>query len=74
MYLTRIVDESPTSWIDQRTAVVRANLKRVIPDGVLVRISTVHPDYASAEPILAEFVSAMVRQLSPTGRKLLIAT
>jgi len=73
LYWTRIGDESPTSWVDQRTAVVRANLKRVIPDGVLVRISAVHPDYASAEPILVEFVSAMVRQLSPTGRKLLIA-
>lgn len=74
MYWTRIGDTSPTSWVDQRVAVVRANLKQVIPDGVLVRISTVHPDYASAEPILAEFVSAMVDQLSPAGRKLLIAT
>lgn len=72
MYWTRIGNESPTSWIDQRAAVVRANLKRVIPDGILVRTSTVLADYASAEPVLKEFVSAMVRQLPPLGRKLLI--
>ncbi len=73
MYWTRIGDESPTSWIDQRAAVIRANLKRVIPDGILVRVSTVLPDYNSAKPVLAEFASAMARTLSPQGRKLLIA-
>jgi EpsI family protein len=72
MYWTRIGDESPTSWVDQRTAVVRANLKRIIPDGILVRISTVLPDYANAEPVLAEFASTMVRQLPSSGRKLLV--
>ena len=73
MYWTRIGDESPTSWIDQRAAVIRANLKRVIPDGILVRVSTLLPDYISAKPVLAEFASAMARALSPEGRKLLIA-
>jgi len=72
MYWTRIGSESPTSWIDQRAAVVRANLKRVIPDGILVRTSTVLADFGSAEPVLKEFVSAMIRELSPAGRKLLI--
>ncbi len=72
MYWTRIGTESPTSWIDQRAAVVRANLKRIIPDGILVRTSTVLADYASAEPVLKEFVSAMIHELSPAGRKLLI--
>lgn len=72
MYWTRIGTESPTSWIDQRAAVVRANLKRVIPDGILVRTSTVLADYASAEPVLKEFVSAMIHELSPSGRKLLV--
>lgn len=74
MYWTRIGDESPTSWVDQRAAVVRANLKRIIPDGVLVRISTVLPDCASAEPALTEFASAMLHELPSSGRKLLIAS
>lgn len=73
MYWTRIGDETPTSWIDQRAAVVRANLSRIVPDGVLVRISTVLPDYASAEPVLTEFASAMVHELPSNGRKLLVA-
>lgn len=73
MYWTRIGTESPTSWVDQRAAVVRANLKQVIPDGILVRTSTILADYASAEPVLREFVSDMVLALPPQGRKLLIA-
>lgn len=74
MYWTRIGTESPTSWIDQRTAVVRANLKRIIPDGILVRVSTVLPDYTSAEPVLHEFASSLLRQLEPNGRKLLVTS
>lgn len=73
MYWTRIGEESPTSWIDQRAAVVRANLKRIIPDGVLVRLSTVLPDFKSAKPILEEFASSLARELSPSARQLLIA-
>ncbi|MFO1239617.1 MAG: EpsI family protein [Sphingomonadaceae bacterium] len=72
MYWTRIGAESPTSWIDQRAAVIRANLNQVIPDGILVRVSTVLPDYGSAEPVLREFASAMIRDLQPNGRKLLV--
>lgn len=74
MYWTRIGSESPTSWIDQRAAVIRANLNQVIPDGILVRVSTVLPDYGSAEPVLREFASSMIRELQSNGRKLLVAT
>ena len=74
MYWTRIGDELPTSWMDQRAAVVRANLKRIIPDGVLVRFSSLHPDFRSARPVLEEFASALARALSPAGRKLLIGS
>ena len=74
MYWTRIGEELPTSWMDQRAAVVRANLKRIIPDGVLVRFSSLHPDFSSARPVLEEFASAMARTLSPAGRKLLIGS
>ncbi len=73
MYWTRIGAESPTSWSGQRAAVVRANLNRVIPDGILVRVSTVLPDYGSAEPVLREFASSMINALQSNGRKLLVA-
>ncbi len=73
MYWTRIGTESPTSWSGQRAAVVRANLNRVIPDGILVRVSTVLPDYGSAEPVLREFASSMINALQSNGRKLLVA-
>ncbi len=73
MYWTRIGTESPTSWSGQRAAVVRANLNRVIPDGILVRVSTVLPDYGSAEPVLREFASSMINALQSNGRKRLVA-
>ena len=71
LYWTRIGSESPTSWIDQRAAVVRANLKRVIPDGILVRVSSILPDRLSAMPVLEDFVAALMRDLTPQARELL---
>jgi EpsI family protein len=73
LYWTRIGTEAPTSWLGQRTAIMRANLKGVIPDGILVRISSVLPDYQSARPVLEEFVAALSQELSPAARKLLIS-
>lgn len=73
MYWTRIGSESPTSWMGQRAAVVRANLRQVIPDGILVRVSTVMPDFKVARPVLEEFTSSLARTLTPPARKLLIA-
>ncbi len=72
LYWTRIGEETPTSWIEQRAAVVRANLNRVIPDGILVRVSSALPDFSSAKPLLEEFVSSLVAELTPRARKLLI--
>ncbi|MFW2850469.1 exosortase-associated protein EpsI, V-type [Sphingomonas sp. TX0543] len=41
IYWTRVGDYFPTKWSAQRGAVVRENFAGVIPDGVLVRVSTV---------------------------------
>jgi EpsI family protein len=72
LYWTRIGGETPTSWLEQRAAVVRANLKREIPDGILVRVSCALPDFSSAKPLLETFISSLVSELEPTARKLLI--
>lgn len=71
LYWTRIGDEFPTEWIDQRLAVARANLRQEIPDGILARISTSAPDWPTAEATLTSFSEALVRSLPAAARTLL---
>lgn len=72
LYWTRIGNRFPTSWLDQRIAVLRSNLEGIIPDGVLVRISTLAPDMASAQSDLTSFAAQLVKDMSPAGRRLLL--
>jgi EpsI family protein len=74
MYWTRIGAELPTSWVDQRMAVVRANLRKTIPDGLLFRVSIVDPNPNTAIPMLKIFVRDMVAQLSPRAKSVLLGT
>jgi EpsI family protein len=72
LYWTRIGNSFPTSWLDQRMAVVRANLDGMIPDGILVRLSTLAPDMPAAQADLAAFAAQLVESASPAARQLLI--
>lgn len=71
MYWTRIGTALPTSWWDQRVAVVRANLDGIIPDGILVRVSAVSPDVGDIVPYLEQFIRALCAGLDPKARQLL---
>lgn len=72
LYWTRIGSRFPTSWVDQRMAVVRANLEGLIPDGMLVRISTLAPDMNAAQADLTAFAAQLVQAASPTARRLIL--
>jgi EpsI family protein len=72
LYWTRIGTEHPTSWFDQRLAVMRANLAAGIPDGILVRVSTIAPDYAAAKDDLEQFVRSLLKASPPKLRGLMI--
>jgi Protein of unknown function (DUF3485) len=61
----------PTSWAEQRWAVVVANLKGAIPDGVLVRMSCVENDADKAFGVLREFASDLAGSVTPKARQLL---
>jgi hypothetical protein len=61
----------PTSWAEQRWAVVVANLEGVIPDGVLVRMSCIDNDSDKAFAILREFASDLAGSVTPKARQLL---
>lgn len=73
IYWTRIGDQMPQTWAQQRIAVARDNIAGRIPDAVLVRVSTVNPDKAASVAHMDEFVRTMLTSLAPAGRKVLIA-
>ena len=73
LYWTRIGDAMPASWMQQRLAVARDNLKGLVPDAILVRVSTIDPDQVMAAQRLTQFVQSMVGGLSAPGRRVLVA-
>ena len=72
LYWTRIGDEIPGRWVDQRMAVVRANLRGEVPDGILVRLSVIDSDPATSIPLLQSFAGALLGQLPGGMRKLFL--
>lgn len=74
LYWSRVGREFPTGGVAQRWSVLRQTLAAGVPDGVLVRISTVLPDYGAALPVLGRFAAALVESGGPTLRRLLLGT
>jgi|KBSSwiStaDraftv2_1062776.scaffolds.fasta_scaffold579787_1 EpsI family protein len=72
LYWTRIGDLLPTSWTAQRLAAIRSNLAGSIPDGLLVRFSTVSNDAEQAQQTLKLFARAMLEEMTPATRRMLI--
>jgi len=72
-YWTRIGDRMPLSWKAQRWAVAEQNLRGIIPDAILIRISTVNPDGRAARAEIEEFTGAMVETVAPNWRSVFIA-
>lgn len=73
-YWTRVGDKFPRKWSDQRLAVAQDNLRGYIPDGALVRLSTIANDTASVTPMLEGFVSDFFKASPPRLRNLLFNT
>ncbi|MGX7953593.1 exosortase-associated protein EpsI, V-type [Tsuneonella sp. HG249] len=73
LYWTRVDDAFPRRWIEQRLVVARRNLEGVIPDGVLVRVSTLSGGGADDLPLLTSFVTDLHRQSPGALRQLLFA-
>jgi len=72
LYWTRIGELVPTGWWSQRMAVIRSNLQGTIPDGLLVRVSTVSNDADQAQATLKAFARAMLEAMPMTQRRMLI--
>jgi EpsI family protein len=72
LYWTRIGNDLPVSWVEQRIAVMRASLTGFIPDGLLVRLSAASEDAAQAEQMVEQFARAMLASIGPAGRRQLL--
>lgn len=72
LYWTRIGDMVPTSWTGQRVAVIRSNLAGSIPDGLLVRLSTVSNDAVQAQATLKTFATEMLSAMPVAARHMLV--
>lgn len=71
MYWTRVGDVMPTSWAEQRWAVVKANLAGAVPDGILVRVSAIDLDMKASMALLQDFARSMAQAAKPDVRNLL---
>lgn len=71
-YWTRIGNQLPASWAQQRLAIAEQNLRGIIPDAILVRLSTIENDADDAHERLTQFVQALVQSISPAKRSVFI--
>jgi EpsI family protein len=72
LYWTRIGRDFPTSSLAQRWSILRHSLRGSLPDGTLVRISTIDPDRGRALKSLRTFAASLLQSGTPQLRELLV--
>lgn len=72
LYWTRIADAFPRNTAGEYRAILASVMAGTVPDGILVRVSTLGADTANSDAGLARFAAAMVLAAPPQGRALLI--
>ena len=71
LYWTRIGDAFPVKWSEQRLAVLRANMARINPDGMLARVSMPNDDMAMSRPLMIKFIEDLRTAAPPRLRSIL---
>jgi EpsI family protein len=72
VFWTRIGDRIPESWTAQKLAVAEQNLRGVIPDAILVRLSIVSDDGEAARAAIDAFVRNMLESIPANRRSVFI--
>ena len=73
VYWTRIGNRMPTNWREQKLAVAEQNLKGVIPDAILVRVSSVNSDGAEARTTIDTFIRELLAAIPANRRAVFVA-
>lgn len=74
VYWTRIGDEFPQTWLQQRISMTRANLKGFYADGLLLRASTIEADTERSVTIISSFLRELAANSQPFTRQLIFRT
>jgi EpsI family protein len=72
VYWTRVGDSMPMTWAQQRLRIASDNLRGIIPDAVLIRVSTIDPDGPSAIARITSFAEEMLNAMA-SDRSVLVA-
>jgi EpsI family protein len=72
VYWTRISRAFPRNTAEEYAAIFSGVFNGVIPDGLLVRISTLGDNLAASDTAIADFATQMVRSSSAAGRTILL--
>lgn len=72
LYWTRLGNAFPRSWLDQRISVMEANLRGIIPDGALMRVSIADNDQARSLEILRRFLATFMEVSPPPLQRVLV--
>jgi EpsI family protein len=73
VYWTRIGDDMPLSWTEQKLTIAEDNLRRIIPDAALVRVSTIVQSEEQATRSIDDFVRTLIRAVPPFQRPIFVA-
>lgn len=72
LYWTRIASAFPRNTAEEYRAILSSVVAGTVPDGILVRVSTLGDDIPASDRALARFAEAMVAATSPPARALLV--
>ncbi len=72
VYWTRIGNKIPTSWARQKVVVAEQNLEGIIPDAILIRVSTVNEDATAALASIDGFIRNMLESIPAPRRSVFI--
>lgn len=71
LYFTRLGSRFPRTWAQQRAVVVESNLRGYIPDGMMLRVSSVSRDASQAFDDMRRFAQQFFQASSTPLQKLL---
>jgi len=71
-YWVLMGDEATTSNTQRKWVAIRYGLKRQIPEGMLIRVSSINPDMDKAIPVHASFINQMMAAMPPEQRERVI--
>ncbi|WP_375396501.1 exosortase C-terminal domain/associated protein EpsI [uncultured Sphingomonas sp.] len=74
VYWTRIGHSFPRNTAEEYHAIITSVLTGIVPDGILVRLSTIGVNNEEADAALTRFAQEMIATARPLGRQIVLGT